>query len=120
MDAATLKREMKIHYPDEPGGWRSVWAFYQKMRVGDYVVARTGRSTALGIGRVTSSAYKDDVRGQERAGGYHPWFKSHFRNVEWLSTKQEEFGHIVFAIATVTQLGTHLEEVLAGYNDAGR
>jgi predicted Mrr-cat superfamily restriction endonuclease len=119
MDRLTLEREVRKLYPDQPGALSSLWAFYHRMRVGDYVVARTGRSTALGIGRVTSSAYRDDVRGHERAGGYHPWFKPHFRNVTWLSTQQEVFSHYVFPIATVTQLGIHLDEVLSRYDDAG-
>jgi len=119
MDAASLQLAMEKHYPDQPGGWRSLWAFYHRIQVGDYVVARTGRSTALGIGRVMSAAYRDDAKGQERTGGYHAWFKPHFRNVEWLSTKQAVFEHFVFSIPTVTQLNTHLDEVLSRYPDAG-
>ena len=120
LDRVSLQLSMKRHHPDDPGGWQSLWAFYHRMQVGDFVVERTGRSTALGIGRITSSAYRDDKRGQERTGGYHPWFKPHFRNVEWLSTRKEEFPHFVFAIATVTQLSTHRPEVLRRYQDVLR
>jgi predicted Mrr-cat superfamily restriction endonuclease len=117
LDSRSLERIMARHYPDHPGAWRSVWAFYHRMKVGDYVVARTGRSTALGLGRITSHAYRDDAKGQERTGGYHPWFKPHFRRVTWLSTRREQFNHYVFPIATVTQLGTHLPEILDRYRD---
>ena len=119
MDKQTLELEYLKHYPDQPGGWRSLWAFYHDMEVGDFVVARTGRSNALGLGQVTSLARRDDARGQERTGGFHPWFKPHFRDVEWLSTRDEFFPHYVFAIRTVTRLRTHLEEVLMRYDDAG-
>jgi predicted Mrr-cat superfamily restriction endonuclease len=117
LDEVALQLAMQRHYPGQPGGWISLWAFYHRMQVGDYVVARTGRSTALGLGRITGGAYRDDRKGQERTGGYHPWFKPHFRNVTWLSTRKEEFPHYVFAIATVSRLGTHLHEVLFRYQD---
>jgi predicted Mrr-cat superfamily restriction endonuclease len=119
MSAQSLEKEMQKLYPNDPGAWSSLWAFYHRIKVGDYVIARTGRSTALGLGIVTSDAYRDDTRGQVRAGGPHPRFKPHFRNVQWISTEEKSFPHIVFTIGTVRTLKTHLEEVLRRYDDAG-
>lgn len=120
MNAKTLQLEMDRAYPGSPnGGWRSLWAFYHRIQVGDYVVSRTGRSTALGLGRVTGPAYRDDARARERSGELHQWDWPHFRDIEWISTRDEFFDHYVFSIPTVVRLVTHLDEVLRRYDDAG-
>jgi hypothetical protein len=108
-----LRSVMQTHYRDQPGAWKSLWAFFREIHEGDYVIARTGRSTILGVGRVSrEDAYFDREKGLSRVGGMHRWFKPNFREVNWERTDPIRFSHYVFSIPTVTRIGKHLPEVL--------
>jgi len=119
LDKNQLQRAMRESYRDQPGAWKSLWAFYHDIQKDDYIVARTGRSTILGLGQVTGDAYFDEKRGRTRVGGQHAWYKPHFRDVHWLQTERIHFGHYVFSIPTVTRIGKHLPEIRRRLENVG-
>jgi restriction system protein len=89
-------------YPDKPAATRSlianmVWAFYHEIRPEDYVIARRGRKTLAGVGKVSGLAvYKP---GRNPAHG-HP----NFLEISWQpQPRNEVFPSIVFPMHTLTE-----------------
>jgi hypothetical protein len=109
-----LEERIKGSYPDEPAAPQMVGSFFFDIDVGDYIVARKGRSTLVGIGNVTRTAYFDETAG-ERRGTREPTgtrsYYPHFQKVEWHYLSETRFPHFVFTIKAISRIRKHLNLV---------
>lgn len=89
-------------YPDKPSQTKGLytnmlWAFYHEMLPGDYVIARRGRKTMAGIGKITGSAVFSPSRNQHVE---HPGFL----DVAWQAEpRNKSFPSIVFPMHTLAE-----------------
>ncbi len=93
-------RQALIAAGNKVGGALSIWKFAREIKKGDIIVANKGRSTVVGIGRVTSDYLpshkaRDLVRDTAHA---------HARNVNWLIKDSVKFPTNIFNPPTVMAL----------------
>lgn len=79
--------------------------FYNRIALGDVIVARRGRHLCIGIGSVVRTAYFDLAKGNERLKHARvPYIGAHFIDIEW-----QRVGSIpvseMFTIPTVSNIG---------------
>jgi restriction system protein len=107
-DVSKMTREqlvaaVRATYPEKPSATHSLianmfWAFYHEMNPGDFIIARRGRKTLAGVGRVTA------------AGSYSPGRSplhghANFLSVEWqLAPRDRTFPSVVFPMHTLSEL----------------
>jgi restriction system protein len=97
-----LAEAVALAYPDKPGPTKSlfvnmIWAFYHEIVPGDLVIARRGRKTLAGVGKVSRTAYYAPGKGAFHA---HP----NFLDVEWQPQPRDKaFSTIVFPMHTVAE-----------------
>ena len=97
-----LAEAVASSYPDKPSQTKGLytnmlWAFYHEMLPGDYVIARRGRKTLVGVGRITGQAIYAPERSQyvEHAG---------FLEVAWQTEPRDKsFPSIVFPMHTLAE-----------------
>jgi len=97
-----LAEAVAIAYPDKPSQTKGLftnmlWAFYHEMLPGDYVIARRGRKTLAGVGKVTGPAFCSP--------GRNPHIKhAGFLDVAWQAEPLDKsFPTIVFAMPTLAE-----------------
>jgi restriction system protein len=107
-DVSTMNREelaaaVGAKYPDKPLATQSLianmfWAFFHEITPGDFVIARKGRKTLAGIGRVTGPA--------TYAPGKSPLHRHpNFLPVAWQTAPRDKaFPGIVFPMHTLAEL----------------
>ncbi len=78
----------------------TIWRFWHEIRIGDKVIAKTGRRKMLAIGTVTREAFYDENLGKERAAGLTDDYFPNFIGVEW-ERREFEFPEYTFAIGTL-------------------
>jgi restriction system protein len=89
-------------YPDKPPQTKGLytnmlWAFYHEMLPGDYVIARRGRKTLAGIGKITGPAFFSPDRNQHLG-------HSGFLDVAWQAAPRDKsFPRIVFPMHTLAE-----------------
>ena len=89
-------------YPDKPSQTKGLytnmlWAFYHEMLPGDYVVARRGRKTLAGIGKITGPAIYSPSRNSHVG---HPGFL----DVAWQAEpRNKSFSGVVFPMHTLAE-----------------
>lgn len=97
-----LAEAVATTYDDKPSQTKGLytnmlWAFYHEMRPGDFVVARRGRKTLAGVGKITGPAV------------YAPGRNSHvehsgFLDVAWQAEpRNKAFPSIVFPMHTLAE-----------------
>lgn len=97
-----LSEAVAITYPDKPSQTKGLytnmlWAFYHEMLPGDYVIARRGRKTLAGIGKVKGAAIFSPGRNQYVE---HPGFL----DVAWQAEpRNKSFPSIVFPMHTLAE-----------------
>ncbi|HQL96149.1 MAG TPA: endonuclease NucS [Candidatus Hydrogenedentes bacterium] len=102
MTSEELAQSVSSAYPDKPPQTKGLytnmlWAFYHEMLPGDYVIARRGRKTLAGVGRITGPA------------AYAPGRNSHithpgFIDVAWQDQPRDKsFSRIVFPMHTLAE-----------------
>jgi len=114
MDRGQLAAVLGTTYPDKPPATQSLianmfWAFYHEMKPGDLIIARRGRKTLAGVGRVTGtgtySPGKCPIHG-------HP----NYLAVEWqLAPRDKTFPGVVFPMHTLSALS---EETFRSFAEA--
>lgn len=82
---------------------KSFWQFWHDIDVGDIIIARRGRKTIIGIGKVKSKAYYDENKGKARVGGLTDSYYANFIDVEW-EKKEIRFENTVFLMSTIQQI----------------
>src|SRR5581483_11953815 len=108
LSKAQITAKLEELYPGQGHhGGRMVWEFYNSIQIGDYVVARQGLRRMLGLGVVTSDAFFDRIKGQQRVDG-DSRYKANFRGVRWLDLRERTFDYNVFTRSTVARVGKHL------------
>lgn len=102
MTRDALVESVAATYPDKPSQTKGLytnmlWAFYHEMLPGDYVIARRGRKTLAGVGKVTGPvAY---APGKNPSVG-HP----SFLEVAWQDQPRDKsFPSIVFPMHTLAE-----------------
>lgn len=89
-------------YPDKPSSTKSLftnmlWTFYHEMLPGDYLIARRGRKTLAGIGKITGPAAFSPGRNQNVG---HPGYL----DVAWQAEPRDKsFSSIVFPMHTLAE-----------------
>ena len=97
-----LAESVATTYPDKPSQTKGLytnmlWAFYHEMLPSDYVIARRGRKTLAGVGKVTGPAIYAPGRNQQVE---HPGFL----DVAWQAEpRNKSFPSIVFAMHTLAE-----------------
>ena len=95
------KLKERYGYDSEPTNSRlAMYQFAHEMKKGDWVVAKDGTSTYIGIGRVTSEyQYRPD----------HQMMNS--RQVDWLSADVHDNSKKSFSRKTLTEITSDIEEL---------
>lgn len=106
-DVSKINREQLSHavastYPTKPPQTKAlitnmIWAFYHDISPGDLIIARRGRKSLAGIGRVSKAAFY--------APGKNP-FCDHpsFLEVAWQNeSREKDFSTIVFPMHTLAE-----------------
>jgi len=102
MSSEELAQAVSAAYPDKPPQTKGLytnmlWSFYHEMLPGDFVIARRGRKTLAGVGRITGPA------------AYTPGRNSHvehpgFIDVAWQDQPRDKpFSTIVFPMHTLAE-----------------
>ena len=97
-----LAEAVASSYPDKPSQTKGLytnmlWAFYHEMLPGDHVIARRGRKTLVGVGKITGPATYSPGRNQdvEHLG---------FIDVAWQAQPRDKaFSSIVFPMHTLAE-----------------
>lgn len=92
---------------------KSYWQFWHDIEIGDTVIARRGRKTIIGIGRVNGRPYYDEKKGKERAGESADSHFSNFIDVEW-ENKEISLEDNVFLRSAIQQISGEEYSLLAG------
>jgi len=109
-DPAGLSREdiaerLSNGTKNEAASSRMIWDFFNKVHVGDVIVARRGRHFAVGVGIVTRTAYFDLSKGHERLSGYmSPYIGASFVDVDWKMLSTIPVSEM-FTISTISNIG---------------
>ena len=102
MSRDELAEVVATTYPDKPSQTKGLytnmlWAFYHEMLPGDYVIARRGRKTLAGVGRITGPAVYLLGKNQHV---HHPGFI----DVAWQADPRgKSFPTIVFPMHTLAE-----------------
>ncbi|MDD2390366.1 MAG: endonuclease NucS [Desulfobacterales bacterium] len=97
-----LAESVSAAYPGKPSQTKGLytnmlWAFYHEMLPGDYVIARRGRKTLAGVGRITGPAAYAPARNSHVE---HPGFI----DVAWQDQPRDKpFSTIVFPMHTLAE-----------------
>ena len=97
-----LAQSVATTYPDKPSQTKGLytnmlWVFYHEMLPGDYVIARRGRKTLAGVGKITGPAIYAPGRNQHVE---HPGFL----DVAWQAEpRNKSFPSIVFPMHTLAE-----------------
>lgn len=89
-------------YPDKPASTKSLctnmlWAFYQEMLPGDFIIARRGRKTLTAVGKVIGNAVC--TPGRNPAIGHQGYIE-----VAWQGEPRDKsFATVVFPMRTLTE-----------------
>jgi restriction system protein len=103
MNREELAAVVGAKYPDKPPATQSLianmfWAFYHEMSPGDFVIARRGRKTLAGVGRVSGQAVYSP--GRSPIHGH-----SNFLAVAWQAAPRDRtFPGVVFPMHTLAEL----------------
>jgi restriction system protein len=107
-DVSSMSREqladvINSHYPDKPSTTKSlylnmIWSFYHEIALGDFVIARRGRKTLAGIGKVIDTA--------TYAPGRNPVIDhANFLEVDWQDRpRNKNYSDIVFPMHTLMEI----------------
>jgi hypothetical protein len=99
------ERHREIYGYESHQAAQMLWDFYNKVDLGDVVIARKGRSICVGIGRVIRAAYYDPQKGLDRLGR----LSHEYRGVNFIDVAWERRGVILidemFAIKTLSNIG---------------
>lgn len=102
MNREELAEAVSNTYPDKPSQTKGLytnmlWAFYHEMLPGDYVIARRGRKSLAGVGRITGPASYSPGRNPHVG---HPGFIE----VAWqVVPRDKTFPSIVFPMHTLAE-----------------
>jgi restriction system protein len=122
MDRESLVAAIASTYAGKPATTRGLyanmlWSFYHEVVIGDLVVARRGRKTLAGIGKVVHPA--------EYFPGKNPFLArpghSHdsFLGIEWQTEpRNKSFGTLVFPMHTLTEFSEEQYRSLLDNSDA--
>jgi hypothetical protein len=78
------KRVQEVYGPVSGAAEQMLFDFYNKIKVGDVVVARRGLKHWVGIGKVIRAAYHDLPQGQVRMNGLGSQYMGvHFIDIHW-------------------------------------
>ncbi len=102
MPQEKLAEAISTTYPDKPSQTKSLyrnmlWAFYNEIKPGDYLIARRGRKTLAGVGKVTDTATYAPARNP---------YVGHlgFLDVVWQDRPRDKtFPSIVFPMRTLVE-----------------
>jgi len=103
MSQEALREAVAATFPLKPPATKSlytnmIWAFYHEIAPGDFVIARRGRKTLAGTGKVVESAIYAPGKNPTNT---HP----HFLEVAWQSEPRDKrFPSVVFPMQTVASL----------------
>jgi restriction system protein len=103
MNREELAAVVGAKYPDKPPATQSLianmfWAFYHEMSPGDFVIARRGRKTLAGVGRVSGQAVYSPGRSPIH-------WHSNFLAVAWQAAQRDRtFPGVVFPMHTLAEL----------------
>ncbi|HEV8070612.1 MAG TPA: endonuclease NucS domain-containing protein [Planctomycetaceae bacterium] len=103
MNKEALRAAIASTYTKKPPATQAlfanmIWSFYHDIAPGDFVIARRGRKTLAGVGRVVQAA--------SYAPGKNPAITHpHFLEVEWRREPRDKaFSSVVFPMQTVAEL----------------
>lgn len=103
MNREELAAAVAARYPEKPAATQSLianmfWAFYHGMSPGDFIIARRGRKTLAGVGRVTGQGTYSP--GRSSIHGH-----SNFLSVDWqVAPRDKAFPGVVFPMHTLSEL----------------
>ncbi len=104
MSRDDLRDAVASVYPDKPPGAKGLianmfWNFYHEIVPGDFVIARRGRKTLAGVGKVIQSGFY--AEGKNPAETWH----ANFLKVEWQDQPRNKvFPGVVFPMHTLAEL----------------
>ena len=102
MSREELAQAVASTYPDKPSQTKGLytnmlWAFYHEMLPGDYLIARRGRKTLVGVGKITGPAAYAPGRNPSVE---HPGFI----DIAWQDQPRDKpFSSIVFPMHTLAE-----------------
>lgn len=103
MSREELSAAVASTYTDKPPSTKAlytnmVWAFYHEISPGDFIIARRGRKTLAGVGKVSRSAFYAPGKSSIHR---HP----NFLEVSWQEQPRDKvFPSIVFPMHTLSEL----------------
>ena len=105
LSRSQIEQRYVYHYKRESAqSVQMLYTFYNKIAIGDVIIARRGRYFCIGIGRVTREAYYDLEQARERLNGLSTDLSTNFIEVNWQRLAIIPVRE-VFAIKTVSNIG---------------
>jgi restriction system protein len=112
-DVSTMSREslddsVATAYSDKPSSTRSlianmIWNFWHEISLGDFVIARKGRTALAAIGKVTRSGFYAPGKNPFLASPDHA--HSGFLGVDWQGQpRNKKYSRIVFPMHTLMEI----------------